>query len=94
MADALRLTLLNDLHQSLGGKMVPFAGYSMPVQYKMGVLKEMHTRTHAGLFDVSHMGQIILRGKDYIHVAKELEALIPMNVTGLDEVARVWLLYK
>lgn len=86
MADALRLTPLNDLHQSLGGKMVPFAGYSMPVQYKMGVLKEhLHTRTHAGLFDVSHMGQIILRGKDYTHVAKELEALIPMNVTGLDE---------
>jgi hypothetical protein len=51
-----------DLHEELGGKMVPFAGYLMPVQYPTGVLKEhLHTRAAAGLFDVSHMGQVILR---------------------------------
>ena len=53
---------MNDLHVALGGKMVSFAGYSMPVQYPMGVMKEhLHTRAAAGLFDVSHMGQVILR---------------------------------
>jgi aminomethyltransferase len=58
----LRLLGLNDLHVALGGKMVPFAGYAMPVQYPMGVMKEhLHTRAAAGLFDVSHMGQVILR---------------------------------
>ena len=63
MAD-LKRTVLYDLHIALGGKMVPFAGYEMPVQYPMGVLKEhLHTRLHAGLFDVSHMGQVILRPK-------------------------------
>ena len=49
---------------ALGGKMVPFAGYEMPVQYPAGVMKEhLHTRAAAGLFDVSHMGQVILRPK-------------------------------
>ena len=57
----LNRTPLYDLHQSLGAKMVPFAGYEMPVQYGMGVLKEhLWTREHAGLFDVSHMGQVRL----------------------------------
>ena len=56
--DALRTTPLDSLHRELGGKMVPFAGYSMPVQYPMGVLNEhLPTRTHAGLFDDSHMSQ-------------------------------------
>ena len=60
----LKHTPLFDLHQELGGKMVPFAGYAMPVQYGLGVMKEhLHTRAAAGLFDVSHMGQIALRPK-------------------------------
>ena len=54
----LQQTPLYDLHLELGGKMVPFAGYSMPVQYPMGVMKEhLHTRAAAGVFDVSHMGR-------------------------------------
>ena len=60
----LKRTPLHALHLARGGKMVPFAGYDMPVQYAAGVLREhLHTRTHAGLFDVSHMGQIALRPK-------------------------------
>ncbi|WP_298429738.1 glycine cleavage system aminomethyltransferase GcvT [uncultured Jannaschia sp.] len=74
---------LADLHHELGGKMVPFAGYAMPVQYPMGVMAEhLHTRNAAGLFDVSHMGQVILRGDG---AAEALERLIPMNVAGLAE---------
>ena len=58
----LKHTPLHALHASCGGKMVPFAGYDMPVQYATGVLREhLHTRKLAGLFDVSHMGQIALR---------------------------------
>ena len=57
MAESLKTTPLNALHKSLGAKMVEFAGYEMPVQYPLGVLKEhLHTRAKAGLFDVSHMG--------------------------------------
>ncbi|PYG31050.1 glycine cleavage system aminomethyltransferase GcvT [Pelagimonas varians] len=83
MDDDLKTTVLNDLHVGLGAKMVPFAGYSMPVQYKAGVLKEhLHTRGSAGLFDVSHMGQVILRGPD---VALALESLVPVNIAGLGE---------
>ena len=64
--------------------MVPFAGYDMPVQYTAGVMKEhLHTRSKAGLFDVSHMGQVILRGPDYETTARALERLIPMNVLDL-----------
>ncbi|NVO27665.1 glycine cleavage system aminomethyltransferase GcvT [Donghicola sp. C2-DW-16] len=82
MSDLLR-TPLFDLHLELGAKMVPFAGYEMPVQYPLGVMKEhLHTRAAAGLFDVSHMGQVILRGAD---AAAQLEALIPQNVLGLAE---------
>ena len=62
MAD-LERTVLYDLHVALGARMVPFAGYEMPVQYPMGVLKEhLHTRAAAGLFDVSHMGQGAITG--------------------------------
>lgn len=77
---------LHDLHVSCGGRMVPFAGYEMPVQYAAGVLKEhLHTRTAAGLFDVSHMGQIILRPKSgrVEDAAKALERLIPQDIIGL-----------
>jgi aminomethyltransferase len=82
------LTLgLNALHETLGGKMVPFAGYRMPVQYPDGVMKEhLHTRASAGLFDVSHMGQVILRPKAGIEVLKlAFEALMPVDVLGLAE---------
>ena len=79
--DPLKSTPLNDLHVSLGAKMVPFAGYSMPVQYPLGVLKEhLHTRAAAGLFDVSHMGQGDLTGVD---VDAALETLVPGDIKGL-----------
>ena len=78
---------LNDLHVALGGKMVPFAGYSMPVQYPTGVMKEhLHTRAAAGLFDVSHMGQVILRPRGtYEETALAFEALMPVDVLGVAE---------
>ena len=80
----LRLDL-HDLHVTLGGKMVPFAGYEMPVQYPAGVMKEhLHTRAAAGLFDVSHMGQVILRPKGtYAETAMAFESLMPVDVLGL-----------
>ena len=77
----LKHTPLFALHQELGARMVPFAGYAMPVQYKPGVMKEhQHTRTAAGLFDVSHMGQVIVHGSD---TAARLERLMPQALTGL-----------
>ena len=85
-SDSLRQTPLYDLHRALGARMVGFAGYEMPVQYPMGVLKEhLHTRAAAGLFDVSHMGQIVLRAKrgDVDEAARALERLVPVDVLGL-----------
>jgi len=80
-ADILLQTPLNDLHVSLGARMVPFAGYSMPVQYPAGVMAEhKHTRTAAGLFDVSHMGQLRLVGPD---AGAAFESLIPVDVIDL-----------
>jgi aminomethyltransferase len=82
----LQRTPLYDLHVSLGAKMVPFAGYEMPVQYPLGVLKEhLWTREHAGLFDVSHMGQAALIAEDGSHetVARALEALVPADILNL-----------
>jgi aminomethyltransferase len=77
----LAKTPLFDLHVGLGAKMVPFAGYEMPVQYPLGVKKEhLHTREQAGLFDVSHMGQVILRGE---RAAAELEKLVPVDIIDL-----------
>jgi aminomethyltransferase len=74
-------TALYDLHIEAGAKMVPFAGYEMPVQYKLGVKKEhLHTREAAGLFDVSHMGQLMLTGDD---AAAMLEALVPVDIIDL-----------
>lgn len=75
-------TPLYDLHQELGGKMVPFAGYEMPVQYKgWGIIKEhLHTRAQAGLFDVSHMGQLIVEGAG---VTRALEKLVPVELEAL-----------
>ena len=77
----IKTTPLHALHVSLGGKMVPFAGYSMPVNYELGVLKEhLHTRAEAGLFDVSHMGQAELIGEG---AADALETLIPGDLKAL-----------
>jgi aminomethyltransferase len=82
VSELLQLPLAG-LHQALGARMVPFAGYAMPVQYPAGVLAEhLHTRAAAGLFDVSHMGQVILRG-DMAAIAAGLEALMPVDVAGL-----------
>jgi len=79
-ADLQRIPL-HALHVSLGAKMVPFAGYEMPVQYKTGIIKEhLHTRGAAGLFDVSHMGQAFLGGRD---PARALERLTPADIVGL-----------
>jgi aminomethyltransferase len=78
---ALKRTPLYDLHRALGARMVPFAGYEMPVQYPTGILAEhAHARTGCSLFDVSHMGQVTVRGPG---PAAALEALVPADVTGL-----------
>lgn len=84
MTELLR-TALYDFHVENGGKMVPFAGYAMPVQYPLGVMKEhLHTRTKAGLFDVSHMGQVALTSSQGLEaVMLALETLVPVSVAGL-----------
>ena len=84
----IQKTPLNGMHRSLGARMVPFAGYEMPLQFPMGIWKEhLHTRSAAGLFDVSHMGQIALRPRsgDLADAAAALERLIPMDVLALGE---------
>jgi aminomethyltransferase len=84
--DDLKRTPLHAQHVRLGGRMVPFAGYTLPVQYPSGIIKEhLHTRAAAGLFDVSHMGQIALRppSGDIADVARALESLVPADVVGL-----------
>jgi len=83
MSDLLH-TALYDFHMENGAKMVPFTGYAMPVNYPLGVMKEhTHTREKAGLFDVSHMGQVMVKGSDYSQAAQALETLIPVDVLGL-----------
>jgi aminomethyltransferase len=82
----LKRTPLHALHLSLGAKMVPFAGYDMPVQYPAGVLKEhLHTRQRCGLFDVSHMGQLALRANSgkVEDAALALERLVPQDIVAL-----------
>jgi len=84
----LKRTGLYDLHLELGAKMVPFAGYEMPVQYPPGVMKEhIHTRENAGLFDVSHMGQVLVRPKsgDMTDAALAFETLVPVSLLALKE---------
>jgi len=77
----LLTTPLDALHRELGAKMVPFAGYDMPVQYPTGIIKEhLHTRASAGLFDVSHMGQVLIEGDG---AAAMLERLVPVDIHGL-----------
>jgi aminomethyltransferase len=81
---SLKRTPLYSLHVQLGAKMVPFAGYEMPVQYPLGILKEhLHTRAKAGLFDVSHMGQALLIGPCHESTATALEALVPADILNL-----------
>jgi glycine cleavage system T protein (aminomethyltransferase) len=80
----LKRTPLHALHLELGAKMVPFAGYDMPVNYKPGVIKEhLHTREAAGLFDVSHMGQALLRAATHEAAAAAVEALTAGEILGL-----------
>jgi aminomethyltransferase len=80
-APMLKQTPLFDLHGELGARMTPFAGYEMPVQYPAGILAEhLHTRARASLFDVSHMGQLALRGERRVAA---LEALVPADIQGL-----------
>lgn len=84
-SESLRTTPLDALNRELGGRMVPFAGYSMPVQYTAGIMAEhLHCRAEAGLFDVSHMGQAELVGANGVeHAAAALEQLTPADVQGL-----------
>lgn len=80
-------TKLYDIHLSNNAVMVPFAGYNMPLHYDLGILKEhLHTRSKAGLFDVSHMGQCFLYSDDlsFLSVAKALETLIPAEISNLE----------
>ena len=85
MTQSLRKTPLNALHREFGAKLTEFAGYEMPVQYRLGILGEhLHTRKKAGLFDVSHMGQVILSGQSYEETALALEKVLPMDVLGLE----------
>lgn len=86
MSETLLQTPLFSLHEECGARMVPFAGYAMPLQYADGIMAEhQHTRAHAGLFDVSHMGQVALRpiDGDMNRAALALERLVPVDVLGL-----------
>jgi len=83
-AQALLATPLRALHVARGARMVPFAGYTMPVQYGPGIIAEHnHTRSAAGLFDVSHMGQAFLIGADHETTARALESLVPADLVSL-----------
>ena len=80
-AEALKKTPLNDVHRTLGGRMVDFGGWDMPVQYTAGVIEEhMATRTHSGLFDVSHMGEIWVEGPDAISFVNGLTTNDVLNL--------------
>jgi aminomethyltransferase len=77
-------TPLAAIHEAAGARMVPFAGYAMPVQYPTGILAEhAWTREHAGLFDVSHMGQALLLGPDHEMTARAFEKIVPADILGL-----------
>ncbi len=87
----LKQTALHDLHVEAGARMVPFAGYAMPVQYPLGIVKEhLHTRRAAGLFDVSHMGQVKLHGESS---AAAMESLVPVDLIGLPEMKQRYALF-
>ena len=87
----IKQTALHSWHTSQNAKMVEFANYSMPVQYELGVLKEhLHTRAEAGLFDVSHMGQIIVTAEAGVDLAFELESVFPTDLVGLSANRQVY----
>ncbi len=82
--DVIGKTPLHSLHVELGARMAPFAGYDMPIHYPTGILAEhLHTRTAAGLFDVSHMGQARIEGPDHRTAAAFLETLCPADILNL-----------
>jgi len=84
LTETLHRTPLHEAHQALGAKLVPFAGYEMPVQYPTGVMAEHHwTRTNAGLFDVSHMGQCFIIGRDFEKTAAAMEKIVPADILSL-----------
>lgn len=88
---SLLTTPLDTLHRELGAKMVPFAGYDMPVQYPDGIIKEhLHTRAAAGLFDVSHMGQVVIEGPG---AAAMLEGLVPVDIEALENNRQTYALF-
>ena len=91
-AEPLKTVVLNDEHIKLGGRMVPFSGYSLPVQYPTGIIAEHKwTREHAGLFDVSHMGPSLLMLKDksgdperdHAAISALVEPLVTADIAGL-----------
>lgn len=89
--ETLLTTPLHALHIELGAKMVPFGGYDMPVQYASGILAEhKHTRTAAGLFDVSHMGQVLLKGEG---ADAALETLVPVDIVDLPKFKQRYALF-
>lgn len=91
MNEDLLHTALYELHLELGARMVAFAGYAMPVSYPLGIVKEhQHTRNKAGLFDVSHMGQVKLKGAD---AAAAMESLTPVDIIGLGEMKQRYALF-
>jgi aminomethyltransferase len=82
---SLKRTPLHGLHQQLQARLVPFAGYEMPVQFPTGIVAEhLHTRIAAGLFDVSHMGQAVIVGGDHTSVAQAIERLVPADIVSLE----------
>ena len=84
MSETIHRTPLYEQHVALGARMVPFAGYEMPVQYPSGIIAEHSwTRTNAGLFDVSHMGQCVITGPDFATAAAAMEKIVPADIAGL-----------
>jgi aminomethyltransferase len=84
LSETLHRTPLYAAHAELGARIVPFAGYEMPVQYPAGIIAEhAWTRQNAGLFDVSHMGQCSVSAPDFETAAKAVETLVPADILGL-----------
>ena len=82
MPDSLKKIFLNEYHESHGAKFAPFAGYSMPINYSTGIIKEhLHTRKSVGVFDVSHMGQILIQNTEFN--CTKLEKIIPLSLDNL-----------
>ena len=81
---SIKKTSLNNLHIKYGAKLVEFAGYQMPIQYKDGIIQEhKYTRSHSGIFDVSHMGQLFIYGDESL--TEELEKIFPLDLKNLKQ---------